>query len=254
MHTCKPLKLPLDPNVKLHVTSGDLLPHPVLYQQLVGKLIYLTLTRPDITFAVHLLSQFMHNPSTVHMQVAKRILRYLKSNPSQGILLATSSSATLTSYSDRDWAGCPYSRRSTIGFCILLGQSPISWKSKKQSVVARSSAEAEYRALALTNCEVLWITQLLKELGLQHIGPTVLNCDNRAALSIAANPVHHERTKHVEIDCHFIREKQASTVIQPQYISTSNQLADIFTKPLPVSQHQELLFKLGVLSEPPLPA
>lgn len=120
--------------------------------------------------------------------------------------------------------------------------------------MVRSSAEAEYRALALTTCEVLWLTQLLKKLGLQQIGPTSLQCDNKVALSIATNPVHHECTKHVEIDCHFILDKQASGVIKPQYISNTNQVADIFTKFLSISQHQDLLSKLGVLSKPPLPA
>lgn len=108
--------------------------------------------------------------------------------------------------------------------------------------------------MALTTCEVLWLNQLLKELGMQNLGPTILKCDNKAALSIAANPVHHERMKHVEIDCHFIREKQASGAIKAEYISTKNQLADVFTKQLPVKQHNDLLFKLGVLVAPPLPA
>ena len=123
MQSCKPH---LSINVKLHTTATDPLLHPVLYQQLIGKLIYLTLTRPDITFVVHLLSQFMHHPSTNHMQGVKRVLMYLMSNPSQGILLATSSSAALTAYSESDWASYPYTRRSTTGICILLGQSPIS--------------------------------------------------------------------------------------------------------------------------------
>ncbi|CAO2825263.1 unnamed protein product [Amaranthus hypochondriacus] len=254
MQNAKSLKLPLDPNVKLTADIGDLLPNPLPYQQLIGKLIYLTLTRPDITFAIHILSQYMHKPTTIHMQAAKRVLRYLKGNPSQGILLASSSAATLKAYSDSDWAGCPFTRKSTTGFCIMLGHSPLSWKSKKQSVVARSSAEAEYRAMALTTCEVLWLTQLLKELGIPYLGATPLNCDNKAALSIAANPVHHERTKHVEIDCHFVREKQATGLIAPQYISTTDQVADIFTKPLPVHQHHTLLLKLGVQKKPSLPA
>lgn len=147
------------------------------------------------------------------MQAAKRVLRYLSGSPSQGILLASNSTATLTAFCDSDWGGCPFSRRSTTGYCILLGNSPISWKSKKQSVVARSSAEAEYRSLALTTCEVLWLQQLFKDLGLHTLHPTTIKCDNKAALSIVANPVHHERIKHVDMDCHFIREKQATGAI-----------------------------------------
>lgn len=153
----KPLKLPLDPHHKLLPNSGDPFPYAPAYQQLIGKLIYLTLTRADISFAVHTLSQFMHQPTTAHMQAAKRVLRYLHNNPSQGILFSSTSEARLLAYCDSDWVGFPISRKSTTGFCILLGDSAISWNSKKQAVVARSSAEAEYRAMALTTCEVLWL-------------------------------------------------------------------------------------------------
>lgn len=204
------------------------------------------ITRPNITYVVHLLSQFMHKPTTSHMQAAKRVLRYLLSCPGQGILLATSSTASLTAYCDSDWAGCPMTRRSTTGFCIFLGSSPISWKSKKQQVVARSTAEAEYRAMAMTTCEVTWITQLLKDLGIKRLKSTILKCDNKAALAIAANPVQHEKTKHVEIDCHFVREKVADGTIKPQYVPTMHQVADILTKPLPIVKHMDLLSKLGV--------
>ncbi|XP_056695762.1 uncharacterized mitochondrial protein AtMg00810-like [Spinacia oleracea] len=145
---CKPLKLPMDSHLKLTPDSGDVLENPEQFQKLVGKLIYLTITRPDISFTVHILSKFMHKPTTVHLQAAKRVLRYLAGSTDQGILLANTSAAKLTAYCDSDWAGCPSTRRSTSGFCILLGNSPISWKSKRQSVVARSSAEAEYRSMA----------------------------------------------------------------------------------------------------------
>ena len=194
MLSSKPLKLPLDPNIKLTLTSGDPLPYIPGYQQLIGKLIYLTLTRLDNSFVVYTLNQFMHQPTTVHMQAAKRVLRYLKSNSSQGILFAFNSKAKLIAYCDSDWAGCPMSRKSTTGFCILLGNSAISWKSKKQVVVARSSTEDEYRAMVLTTCEVLWLIQLLRDLGISQTDPTLLLCDNKGALSIVANLVQHERT------------------------------------------------------------
>lgn len=195
----------------------------------------------------------MHNPTSAHLQAAKRVLRYLSGSPNQGILLASSSAAQLSAYCDSDWAGCPVTRRSTSGFCVMLGHSPISWKSKRQSVVARSSAEAEYRSMALTVCEVMWLKQLLKDLGLSNMKSVPLFCDNQAALAISANPVHHEKTKHVAIDCHFIRDQAQAGLVQPTYIPTSKQLADVFTKQLSVTQHQALLGKLGV-SPPPLSA
>jgi len=129
---------------------------------------------------------------------------------------------------------------------VLLGASPISWRSKKQSVVARSTVEAEYRAIATTTCEVTWLIQLFRDLGLPPLAPASLKCDNQAALYIAANPVFHERAKHIEVDCHFIRERMQSDIIQPTYVSTQAQLADVFAKIVTVSQHHSLLHKLGV--------
>lgn len=254
MSQAKPVHLPMDPNMKLSTDKGDTLPSPAPYQRLMGQLIYLTITRPDIAYSVHILSQFMNQPTTVHMQSAKRLLRYLAGSTSQGILLASSSAATLTAYCDSDWASCPISRKSTTGYCILLGESPVSWKSKKQNVVARSSAEAEYRAMALTTCEVLWLTTLLKDLGIKNLPTATLKCDNQAALAIAANPVLHERTKHVEVDCHFIRDHIKDGTIQTSYVPSKEQLADILTKILPVPQHQYLLGKLGASVSPHSPA
>jgi len=130
----------------------------------------------------------------------------------------------------------------------LLGSSPISWKVKKQSVVVRSSAEVEYRAIASTCYEIVWLLALLKDLELTNLTLVTLYCDNQNALHISANPAFHERTKHIEIDYHYIRDQLTAKRIQPTYVSSHKQLADIFTKPLPVSQHQYLLSKLGVCS------
>lgn len=240
--------------IKLTPEKGELLSDPSVYQRLIGKLIYLTITRPDICFSVQLLSQFMQNPTTTHLQAAKRVLRYLLGTLSQGILLASSSAAKLTAYCDSDWAGCPTTRRSTSGYCIFLGQSPISWKAKKQSVVARSSAEAEYRSMALTTCEITWLKALLKDLGLKSLPPAVLKCDNKAAIAIAANPVLHEKTKHVDIDCHFIRDHLKAGHIKTEHTSSADQVADILTKVLPVKLHNQHVAKLGTSSKSALPA
>lgn len=140
------------------------------------------------------------------------------------------------------------SRKSTTAFCVLLGDSLISWKMKKQPVIARSISEAEYRALALATCEVSLLTKLLKDLGLQSLKLVVVKCDNQVSLSIVANPIHHECTKHVEVVCHFIREKVSSREIKPQYVFTQQQLANILTKSLPIVKHHDFLNKLGVNS------
>ncbi|GJY58949.1 retrovirus-related pol polyprotein from transposon TNT 1-94 [Tanacetum coccineum] len=163
-----------------------------------------------------------------------------------GILLAKDSAVQLKAYYDSDWASFPMTRRSTTGYCILLGDSPISWKSKKQDVVSRSSAEAEYRVMALTCCEVTWLVSLLKELGIKDLEPVDLYCDNQAALYIAANLVFHARTKHIEVDCHYVRDQLKAGKIKPSYIHTKSQLADVFTKVVSVDQHTKLLSKLGV--------
>ncbi|XP_071727544.1 uncharacterized mitochondrial protein AtMg00810-like [Rutidosis leptorrhynchoides] len=210
----KPYKLPMDQNIKLTADVGSPLADPEVYRRLIGKLIYLTITHPDICYIVQLLSQFMQNPTSVHMHAVKHLLRYLLLAPNQGIIFANRSAVQLKAYCDSDWASCPMTRRSTTGFFILLGDSPLSCKSKKQNVVSRSSAEAEYRAMA--------------------------------AIHIAANPVFHARTKHIEVDCHYVRDQVKSGLIKTQYVHTKSQLADVFTKVIPSEQHNKLLSKLGV--------
>ncbi|XP_076935490.1 uncharacterized protein LOC143602168 [Bidens hawaiensis] len=178
------------------------------------------------------LSQFMHSPSNAHLQLALRLLRYLKRAPSLGILFKKGDSRNLTAYADSDWAKCLDTRRSVTGYCIFLGQSLVAWKSKKQLTVSRSSAEAEYRAMCACAEEIIWIKNLLKELKVIISLPVSLNCDNNAAISIAANPVFHDRTKHFEIDLFFLREKISSGVIKTESIRSDKQLADVLTKGL----------------------
>ena len=251
MEHSKPLQLPMGSHIKLTQFAGKPLTSPDVFRRLIGKLIYLTVTRPDIAFAVQILSQFMHAPTEDHLATAKHVLRYLRSTVDLGISLSASSASSLTGYCDSDWGSCCDTRKSTTGFCILLGSSPISWKVKKQSVVARSTAEAEYRAMAITCCEIVWILALLQDLGVTGLTPVTLYCDNQAALHISANPVFHERTKHIEVDCHYIRDQLVAHRIQPAYVSSHEQVADIFTKSLPVSQHQYLLSKLSVCRASP---
>jgi hypothetical protein len=211
-------------------------------------LIYLTNTRPDITFATQQLSQFLNSPTEKHYLAATRILRYLKNAPGQGLFFPRDSSLFLSGYSDADWAGCLDSRRSISGQCFFLGKSLISWKTKKQLTISRSSSEAEYRALGAATCELQWLLYLLQDLQVTLVKPPVLYCDNQSALHIAANPVFHERTKHLEIDCHLVREKLQAGIMKLLPVTSTNQLADFFTKPLLPQPFHTLLFKLGMLN------
>jgi hypothetical protein len=152
---------------------------------------------------------------------------------------------TLWGYTDTDWAGNPHDRKSTTGFCIFVGGNLVAWKSKKQSVVARSSAEAKYRAIATTTSEIVWIKCLLHDLGYdQTKKPTNLFCDGQAAIHIASNPIFHERTKHIEVDCRFVCENLMNKVIETSYVPNKQQLADVFTKALTGGPFREVLDKL----------
>ena len=206
MLACKPTNIPMDQSAKFSSLVGDAVPDASLYRRLIGRLLYLTLTRPDICYSVHKLSQFMSSPRVPHLQAAYKILKYLKKTPGQGLFPSARSELQLKSYCDVDWAACPNTRRPITGFCVFLGDSLISWKSKKQQVVSRSSAESEYRLMATVTSEVVWLITLFKTFGLNHSQPAFLYCDSKAAFYIAVNPMYHERTKHIEIDCHFIRE------------------------------------------------
>ncbi|KAM1425821.1 hypothetical protein TB2_017749 [Malus domestica] len=247
MLEAKPVATPIACKEKLGL-DGDLLIDVGLYQRLVGKLIYLTITRPDIMHAVSLVSQFMHAPRSIHLQAVRRILRYLKGTVGTGIVMRKIGNAHIVGYTDADWGGSKIDRRSTTGYCTFVGGNLVTWKSKKQSVVARSSAEAEYRAMASTTCELIWLQGLLNDLGFKRTLPMPLFCDNQAAIYIASNPVFHERTKHIEMDCHFVREKTQSDVIQPVFVRSTDQLADIFTKGLSRVQFNTLLVQLGLMN------
>ncbi|CAL2242392.1 unnamed protein product [Prunus armeniaca] len=241
----RPVDFPME-EAKLS-DKGELLKDPEKYRRLVGRLLYLTITRPDITYSVHVLSRFMHQPRLPHMDAALRVVRYLKSTPGQGLLFQSDNKLDLIAYCDSDWAGCPITRRSTTGYCVFLGNSLISWRTKRQRTVSLSSAEAEYRAMASTCCEVTWLRFLLQDLHLPSSEASRMYCDNQAALHIAANPVFHERTRHIEMDCHFIRDKIIDGTVSTWHVNSSQQLADTFTKPLGKEKFSAMLRKLGVL-------
>ncbi|KAL0305526.1 UNVERIFIED_CONTAM: Retrovirus-related Pol polyprotein from transposon RE2 [Sesamum radiatum] len=238
---------PLPLGLKLSATSGTFLKEPDKFRRLIGRLLYLGFTRPDLSFAVQQLSQFLQHPTDQHWTAALHIVRYLKGAPDTGLFFPASNSLHLSAYTDADWGACVDSRRSVTGYCVFLGSSLISWKSKKQNTVSRSSAEAEYRAMAATVCELQWISFLLRDLCVPVATPIPFWCDNQAALHITANPVFHERTKHLDIDCHVVRDQYKAGFISPSFVSSKLQLADLFTKTLPAISFTSLLSKLGLL-------
>jgi len=188
----------------------------------------------------------MHDLREPHLALIKRILRYIKGTLNYGLRIDRSPSADLVAYSDADWAGCPETRRSTSGYAIFLGNNLVSWSSKRQVTVSRSSAEAEYRAVANAVAETTWLHQLLGELHHPVRHATIIYCDNISVVYLSSNPVQHQRTKHIEIDLHFVRDKVATGAIRVLHVSMSSQYADIFTKGLPFSIFTEFRSRLNV--------
>ncbi|KAF5475788.1 hypothetical protein F2P56_007558, partial [Juglans regia] len=206
MAGAKPLSSPTVSGKKLTAHDGLLLKDPSQYRMAVGALQYCTISRPDISYIVNQLCQFMHCPREGHWTALKRVLRYLKGTVDYGLYYSPSS-IELNAYCDSDWAGNPDDRRSSSGYGIFLGNNLVSWSAKKQSVVSRSSTEAEYRSLALVTAELYWMRMLFKELNIVLAKCPLIRCDNIGAIALASNPVFHARTKHIEVDYHFVREK-----------------------------------------------
>ena len=247
MEGCKLCATPLGTDKLDHI--GTLLSDPKEYRSSVGALQYLTWTRPDISFAVNQVCQFLHCPRDTHFQAVKRILRFLKGSVDQGLWFKKGS-LQLTAFSDVDWAGCVFDRRSTSGYCVYLGSNLINWSAKKQPTVARSSTEAEYRSLALTAAELTWICKIFKDITFPLSHAPTLWCDNVSAISLASNPVFHARTKHVEVDYHYIRELVLANLVNVLYVTSENQIADIHTKALSKARFKFLQSKFSLGSPP----
>jgi hypothetical protein len=218
-----------------------------VYRQLIGSLMYLVNTRPDICFAVNTLSQYMVEPRGVHMVGAKHVLRYVAGAVDYGLDYVRGDGVTLVGYTDSDWAGCAADRKSTSGCCFSLGSGLVSWFSRKQKSVALSSAEAEYMAASQASCEAIWLRKMLVGLFGQEMAPTLIHCDNQSCIKLSENPVFHDRSKHIEIRYHFIRDWVQRGAVQLQYISTDEQVADILTKALPRGKHVFFRDKMGLV-------
>ncbi|XP_072071940.1 secreted RxLR effector protein 161-like [Arachis hypogaea] len=248
MEHSKPVSTPVGEKFKLLREDKGGAVNLTYYKSLIGSLRYLTTTRPDIVFGVGLLSRFMEEPYTNHLQAAKRILRYIKGTLNDGIYCENTNEVNLVGYTDSDWAGDIETRKSTSGFVFHLGSGAISWSSKKQPVVALSTAEAEYIAAASCATQAVWLRRILEELNEKQNTPTTIFCDNKSAIALCKNPVFHGRSKHIDIRVHKIRELVNEKEVVIEYCPTEEQVADIFTKPLKTELFYKLKKMLGMIN------
>lgn len=251
MDECNSIPTPLPTNPPLTV-KGKPLENPTTYRTLLGSLQYLSLTRPDISYTVNKLAQYMQRPTYDHWHHLRRLLRYLSGTSALGLTIHANSPSTLHAYSDANWARDRDDYLSTTAYIIYLGRNPISWASRKQRTRARSSTEVEYRAIAATAAELLWLRNILTELGHSSSQTPVVYSDNAGATYVCANPVFHSKMKHLALDYHFVREQVQKGLLRVSYISAQDQLADALTKPLPRTTFQYLITKIQLSTSPPI--
>jgi len=224
---------------------------PTLYRSIVGALQYATVTRPEVSFSVNRVCQYMHKPQIDHWKSVKRILRYLAGTSTHGLLLTPSPNYSISSFSDSDSATDLDDRKSTTGYCIFVGRNLVSWSSKKQNVVSRSSTEAEYRSIVAALADITWIQSLLTELRIPSSTP-IIHSDNLGVVHIAANPVMHSRSKHFELHLHFVRDRVQHKQLLVVHLLCQFQIVDVLTKPLPGTMFQKFKDKLRVVDNSPI--
>lgn len=247
--SCKPCHTPMEVHLRLSTKSTTPEVDATMYRRLVGSLRYLVHTRPDIAFAVGYVSRFMEKPRQEHLVAVKHLLRYIAGTVEYGIVYPKlrNGDNRLTGYSDSDWGGDADERRSTAGVIYFLGELPITWQSQKQKAVALSTCEAEYMAGAAGACQAMWLIQLLGDITGKKVQQPILKMDNQSAIALSKNPVLHDRSKHIDLKFHFIRECVDSGKICVDYASTQEQLADILTKSLGRARFCELRDMIGVV-------
>uniref|UniRef100_A0A251UJX2 Putative ribonuclease H-like domain-containing protein n=1 Tax=Helianthus annuus TaxID=4232 RepID=A0A251UJX2_HELAN len=248
MENCHALSTPMEYGLKLSKEDpGDEVDQNI-YRSLVGCLMYLTNTRPDILFAVNKLTQFMERPKKSHWEARKRILRYIKGTTNHGIIYSKGSKGKLVGFSDSDYAGSIDDSKSTSGYVFHLGSGAVAWQSKKQKVVALSSTEAEYIALSQAGCQALWLKGILNELQINAECPPTILCDNKSTISSAKDPVYHGKSKYIRIKYHFIRDLIKNDEVEVRFCTTKEQAADILTKALQLKDFKCLKEVLHVVS------
>lgn len=246
MENAKEISTPMGTGCYLDKDEGGKPIDPSKYRGIIRSLLYLTASRPDIMFSVCMCGRFQSNPKESHFIAVKRILRYLIGTPNTGLWYPKGAISGLVGYSDSDFTGCKLDRKSTSGTCHIFENSLISWNSKKQVSVALSTVEAEYIAAGSCCAQILWMKQQLLDYGLK-LNKTPIRCDNTSAINLTKNPIQHSRTKHIDIRHHFLRDHVEKGDCVFEFVETTNQLADIFTKTLPKESFFRIRSELGIL-------
>jgi hypothetical protein len=218
------------------------------YRSMIGSLLYITASRPDIMHVVGIVGRYQATPKQSHLLVVKRIFRYLKETMNYGLWYPKNQNFQLSVYSDVDWANCMDERKSTSGGVFFLGDSLVAWLSKKQGSISLSTTEEEYIVVATCCTQVLWMIQTLVDMEVKYTTSIPIHCDNTSAISVSKNLVFRSKTKHIPIKYHFMREKVTNKIVQVHYIPTKEQIADIFTKPLAKTPFEYLRQKLGFIT------
>ncbi|CAL9028826.1 unnamed protein product [Prunus brigantina] len=248
MDDCKPFGTPAEYGLKLCKDKGGKEVDSTFYKQIIGSLMYLTYTRPDIMYAVSLVSRYMEKPTEMHLNAAKRILRYVKGTIDYGVFYKSDDGSGFVGYTDSDYAGDIDDRKSTSGHTFLLNSGAVSWSSKKQQIVTLSSTEAEYVAAAASSCQAMWLMKIFEVLGDAQKGPTTIYCDNMSTIKLSRNPVMHGRSKHIDVRFHFLRDLCSDGKIVLEYCKSGEQVADILTKPLKQPAFEKLRSMMGMCS------
>nr|KYP57482.1 Retrovirus-related Pol polyprotein from transposon TNT 1-94 [Cajanus cajan] len=252
MEESNPICNPIVPGYKLCRDEEGIKVNETHFKQMVGSLMYITTTRPDLMFVVSLISRYMSQPTEMHAKVAKRILRYLKGTENYGILYKRGGIEELQAYTDSDYAGDLEDRKSTSGYVFIMSGGSVAWSSRKQPIVTISTTEAEFIAAAGCACQAVWMRRVLKELGYKQEGSTVIKCDNYSTIKLSKNPVMHGKSKHIDVRFHFLRDLTKNNEIELVHCGTQDQVADVMTKPLKMDSFQKHRVQLGMCEVPEL--
>ncbi|XP_074353053.1 secreted RxLR effector protein 161-like [Apium graveolens] len=245
MEEAKPCSTPAEVGLNLSKDDDSKFVDPTFYRSFVGSLMYLTATRPDITYGVSLISKFIEQPKKTHWEAGKRILRYVRGTLGDGLYYQKANNSKVLGYCDSDWAASVDDSKSTSENVFFVGSCAIKWISKKQQVVALSTAEAKYISLSLASCQALWITRVLEDLKHAAKESPIIYCDSKSMIALTKYPVFHGKSKHIRIKYHFIRDLLKKGEVVIQHCESQDQIGDIFTKPLRSDIFKELKNKLG---------